>query len=420
MRLLNKTITAYFIYSAILMMVAIPVFYFALKKILISSVDESLVSTKTTVIPLLQTDIQNHRESRSAFSSYEIQYEKDQPNNREDSLFTIESTGPDPKSFYSNRQLLSHFYVNQEFYSLHITSSLTDKFVLLKRIAWVTSLLLIFLSLGLLLMNRLMAAKTWKPFYTTLNKLKAYRVEQQPVLKLEQTTINEFNDLNQAVEMLTKTNYQTYLSQKEFTENASHEMQSPLAVFQSKLELLMQTGPLNEEQASLIADLANASKRMFRLNKTLILLTKIDNDQFLEKEKISVNEIIEKLISQFAFQIDKESIRISVEKEADILLEANKTLIDIMLGNLLSNAIRHNVQNGFIRIILREKELQIQNSGKPIALDDKKLFRRFQKDSPDAESLGLGLEIVKKICTLNRYRIEYRFNNLTHIFTVVF
>jgi len=420
MRLLNKSITAYFIYSTILLMVAVPVFYIALKKILINSVDENLVSTKTTVIPMLRTDILNHREGRPAFSSYEIQYEKGQPDTREDSIFTFENTGPDLNSYYSNRQLLSHFYVNQEFYSLHISSSLTDKMVLLKRIIWVTSLLLISLLLGLLLINRFMAGRTWRPFYTTLNKLKTYRVDQQPVLKLEHTQVNEFNDLNQAVEMLTKTNYQTYLSQKEFTENASHEMQSPLAVFQSKLELLMQTSPLNEEQASLIADLANASKRMFRLNKTLILLTKIDNDQFLEKEKISVNEILEKLISQFEFQIQKESIRLSVQKEADIILMANKTLIDIMLGNLLSNAIRHNNPNGFIQIILKEKELQIQNSGKPSALDDKKLFRRFQKESRDTESLGLGLEIVKKICTLNHYRIEYHFNHLTHIFTVAF
>ena len=130
-----------------------------------------------------------------------------------------------------------------------------------------------------------------------------------------------------------------YQSQKEFTENASHEMQSPLAVFQSKLELLMQTNPLNEEQASLIADLAGASKRMFRLNKALILLTKIDNDQFLEKESISVRDILQKLIKQYEFQIDNQSIRFSFNDAEDILVEANRTLIEIMLGNLLSNAI---------------------------------------------------------------------------------
>ena len=251
----------------------------------------------------------------------------------------------------SNRQLVSHFYVNQEFYSLHITTSLTDKYSLVKRIIWVIAILLIALLLGLLILNRVLTQKIWKPFYNTLNRLKEYRVDKQEMLTLEKSPIDEFNDLNKAVTVLTETNYQAYQIQKEFTENASHEMQSPLAVFQSKLELLMQTNPLNEEQATLITELADASKRMFRLNKTLILLTKIDNDQFLEKEMVSVKDVLEKLIKQYEFQISNLSIRFEFISEKDITIEANKTLIEILLGNLLSNAIRHNISNGFIQII---------------------------------------------------------------------
>jgi signal transduction histidine kinase len=420
MRLLNKTITAYFIFSVILLLIAVPALYFTLKKLMVQSVDEQLVTTKTLIIPQLTNNIMNHRENNIVYSGFEIHYEKKEPDNGTDSIYTDEITGPAPNQFSTNRILASHFYINQEFYNLHITTSLADKYALVKRIIWVTAILLIVLLLGLLIMNRVLTKRIWQPFYHTLGRLKNYRVDRQDVLKLEQSPVSEFDDLNHAIESLTASSHQAYQSQKEFIENASHELQTPLAVFQSKLELLMQTKPLNEEQASLIADLAGTSKRMSRLNKDLILLTKIDNDQFLEKESLPVKEILEKLIRQFEFQIKNKSIRLSFLDEQDIRVEANRTLIETMLSNLLSNAIRHNIPNGFIQIALYEKELTIQNSGRTSSLDAQKLFRRFQKDSTDTESIGLGLEIVNKICTLYHYSIQYRFSNQMHLFNVHF
>lgn len=420
MRLLKKTITAYFIYSAILLLIAIPVFYFELNKMMIQNVDEQLVTTKTLIIPQLTNNIMNHRENNLVYSGYVIQYEKKQEDHFADSIFTNETTSPGSGEFLPNRILVSHFYINQEFYSLHITTSLSDKYALVKRIILVTAVLLIVLLLGLLVLNRVLSKRIWRPFYNTLAGLKNYRVDRQASLNLEKSPVSEFNDLNQAIETLTESNHQAYRSQKEFIENASHELQTPLAVFQSKLELLMQTKPLNEEQASLIEDLAGASKRMSRLNKDLILLTKIDNDQFLEKESISVKDILEKLIRQFEFQIQNQSIRLSFSEVQDIRVEANRTLIEIMLSNLLSNAIRHNLPEGFIQISLYEKELTIQNSGKSSSLDTQKLFRRFQKDSQNVESIGLGLEIVNKICTLYQYTLQYQFSNQMHVFSVLF
>ncbi len=422
MRLLKKTATSYFIYSAILLIMAVPVFYLALKKMIVNTVDENLVSTKTLVVPRLMNELLNHREGNLISSGYTIQYERARPEESEDSIYTMDPRGDaaHPGLFTPNRQLVSHFYVNQEFYSLHITTSLTDKYSLVKRIIWVIIILLITLLLGLLILNQVLTKKIWEPFYRTLNRLKEYRVDKQAMLSLEKSPVDEFNDLNKAVTVLTETNYQAYQSQKEFTENASHEMQSPLAVFQSKLELLMQTNPLNEEQAMLIAELADASKRMFRLNKTLILLTKIDNDQFLEKENVSVKDLLEKLIRQYEFQISNASLRFELISEKDIRIEANKALIEILLSNLLSNAIRHNIAHGFIQVILNGKEMIIRNSGKGSPLDQKKIFRRFHKESHDTESIGLGLEIVNKIVALYHYQICYQFVNELHEFSVVF
>ncbi len=420
MQLLNKTIASYFSFSAVLLLAAIPIFYFALKTALIDTADEELLATKTRIMPQLRNAVVNHDQGNLYLYGYDIVFEKEQPTKNRDSMYSDELGG-----LYSNKQspsrlLASHFTINQEFYSLRIKTSLADKLALIKRIILILSLLLVALLLGLLVINRILTKKIWQPFYTTLKRLQDYRVDKQPVLKSEPASVKEFNDLNRAIELLTERNYQVYTSQKEFTENASHEMQSPLAVFQSKLELLMQTKPLNEDQAALISDLANASKRMSRLNKSLILLTKIENNQFLKKESLSVKDILQKLLQQYEFQIGQQSIHIAFDDAMDITLNANKSLVEILLGNLLSNAIRHNVSNGNIQIYLKEKELVIQNSGKPSSLDTQKLFQRFQKNSPDADSIGLGLEIAKKICSLNHYSLEYRFIGLLHTFSVRF
>jgi len=387
---------------------------------MIKSVDENLMATKTRILPQLNNAAINHTEQSLHLSDYEILFVKEEPNNKGDSIDDIEISGVNANASVPGRLLSSHFVINRESYSLQIKTSMLDKFLLLKRIVLVSVILLVVLLLGLLLINRALTRKIWQPFYRTLNRLHEYRVDKQPSLILEQSSVSEFNDLNKAIQELTERNYQAYASQKEFTENASHEMQSPLAVFQSKLELLMQTKPLNEEQAVLIADLANASKRMSRLNKSLILLTKIENNQFLEKESLSVKDMLQKLLQQYEFQIKQQSIQCTLKIETGIVVEANRTLIEILLGNLLSNAIRHNLPGGSIEIALYEKELVVQNSGKPSSLEKQKLFQRFQKESRDESSIGLGLEIVKKICDLNHYSIHYSFNNQMHIFALHF
>ncbi len=420
MQLLKKTIWSYFTYSVILLLAAIPIFYFALKTMMVKNVDEDLIAVKTRIIPQLRDAVANRDRGGLSFYNYDIIFEKEQPNKNGDSIYDGERAGSYPHANLPNRMLASHLYINQESYRIQIKTSMVDKFSLIKRIVLAMAILLVLLLLGLLLINRLLTKKTWQPFYHTLARLRGYRVDKEPVLKIENSSINEFNDLNKAIEQLTERNYQAYASQKEFAENASHEMQSPLAIFQSKLELLMQTKPLNEGQAALITDLANASKRMMRLNKSLILLTKIENNQFLEKERVSIKDILQKLMQQYEFQIRQQSIHVAFDDSADIIVEANRTLVEILLSNLLSNAIRHNMQDGSISIMLKGEELVIQNSGKPSSLNTEKIFQRFQKESPDSNSIGLGLEIVKKICTLNNYAIQYQFINQMHTFSVKF
>jgi signal transduction histidine kinase len=398
----------------------VPVFYYALKRVMVNSVDENLITVKTRIMPQLLTAAPSQSAGSFNYPGYDVIFEKEYPAKNGDSMYSIELGGISPDGDLPSRLLASHFVVNKTSYKLQIKTSMVDKLSLIKNIVLILSALLIILLVGLIIINRVLTKRTWQPFYNTLSRLQAYNIDKQPALTFAPAPITEFNELNKAIEQLTERNYQAYASQKEFAENASHEMQSPLAVFQSKLEILMQTKPLNEEQATLITDLANASKRMSRLNKSLILLTKIDNNQFLEKETISVKDILQKLLQQYSFQMQQQSIQTVFNDAADITIDANRTLVEILVSNLLSNAIRHNIQGGTIQIELKEKQLVIKNTGKPTPLDASKIFQRFQKESPDTNSIGLGLEIVKKICTLNQYVIQYGFVDGMHSFTVRF
>ncbi len=133
----------------------------------------------------------------------------------------------------------------------------------------------------------------------------------------------EFRELNTAVEQLAERSRKAYVAQKEFAENASHEMRTPLAIFQGKLELLMQTDPLTEEQAELITDLATASQRMARLNKGLILLTRIQNGQFPETEEIAVKKTAGHLLRQYQPQIEQKDLQLEKDWLDDITVTIN-------------------------------------------------------------------------------------------------
>lgn len=420
MQLFRKTIISYFAFSALLLLAAVPVFYYALKSIVVNNADENLRAIKTRIMPQLLNAAANHPGGNLDFQEYNIIFQKESGDQKKDSVYNLYITGAAPGELLPGRAFASHFVINQELYSLEIKTSMVDKIALIKRIVLLVALVLFLLLLGLLLINKILSKKIWLPFYNTLQHLHEYRVDKQAPLKLERASVTEFNDLNRAIEQLTERDKDAYAAQKEFAENASHEMQSPLAVFQSKLELLMQTKPLNEEQTLLITDMANASKRMSRLNKSLILLTRIDNNQFLEKEFVSVKDILQKLLEQYDFQVNRQSITVIFEGKTDITIEANKTLIEILLSNLLSNAIRHNMQNGIVKIAIKDKELIIENTGKASALNAEKIFQRFQKESTDSNSIGLGLEIVKKICLLNHFDIEYLFIDQMHRFSIKF
>ena len=418
MKLLNKSIRSYLIYAAIVLTISIPVFYFVIQAIVKEDVDESLIAHKELILEKLEEVIDNN--PFPFLSAFEPNLSIEPSNSRVhyDKFYSISIYDSISNENIPYRVFETNVLIKNKPYLLKLKSSLIDSRAVIQSVFWVMTVLLLVIVAGLIIINKTLAKKIWSPFYNTLNKLHSFKLEDKEPLTFGKTSIDELTELNSTITTLAKRNQQAYQSQKEFTENASHEMQTPLAIFQHKLELLMQTNPISAEQAELMNELANANQRMNKLNKNLLLITKIENNQFVEKEKLSIKELLFKQIEQFKFRTDEKNITVQLHAENDITIEANKSLLEILFTNLLTNAIRHNNVNGKIDILLQEKQVSIVNTGKPESLDTSKLFQRFQKQTGDNSSTGLGLEISKKIAELYQFKIEYQFVNGLHQFIV--
>jgi len=280
--------------------------------------------------------------------------------------------------------------------------------------------ILILLFIGLLLINKYLSVRLWKPFYKTLRQIENFEIDKHLKPHFENTDIEEFKRLNNSLDRLIERNIIIYNNQREFVENAAHELQTPIAIFKAKIDSLIQRTDITQGQSEILSSLSETTSRLNRLNKNLLLLSKIEKQSFAETETISLKEIIENQLEFFVEQAKHNSIEIKTNFQNDITLNSNKGLVEIMLSNLLLNSIRHNKQNGIITITLSEKEISISNTGKEEALTPDKIFSRFSKSGSAENGNGLGLAIVKKIADLNNWSISYSYSEKQHLFSVKF
>lgn len=323
-----------------------------------------------------------------------------------------------------NQQLIPFrehtFYsaVGGALYRVSIRKSLIESKSLLKSI---TITMLITLSIGLLLLylfQRRFSKVLWKPFYQTLAKAKAFDVNDGSALKLTPEPIYEFNELNSELIKMTEKISRDYRSLKEFTENASHEIQTPLALINSRVEELIQEKSVAPNQMSWIQDIHESTLRLSRLNHALLLLSKIENGQFYEREPVDVNQLIANKLSSFEEIFNLKGITVSLQQTGTLVLQMNGSLADILFTNLLNNAVKHNMKPGRIDIIIDEHQFLIENTGEALNGDPEVLFERFRKKNQSSNSLGLGLAIVKKIAEIHKLTIVYTCKERLHTFTL--
>lgn len=295
-------------------------------------------------------------------------------------------------------------------YRLVLRSSLVESEDLLAAIGLAQAGLLVVLLGGLVLVQQWVARRLWQPFYETLTQLRRFRLDQRAPVELAQAPTREFQELNEALTELLTQHRRIYRSQKEFTENAAHEMQTPLAVQHSKLELLAQSPDLTEQQAPYLDALLAVTQRLARLNRSLLLLARLENQQFAADETVALRPVVESIVRQLDEQTAAAGLTIDVVLTAPGQVRANQTLMEILVSNLLSNAIRHNVAGGTIRVRLTAGELVVENTGRAVALPVGEEFARFRKDALSAPGgIGLGLAIERQVCDTCGLGLAYAF-----------
>jgi signal transduction histidine kinase len=328
---------------------------------------------------------------------------------------------PAGKEWVTFKILTEKFVLNGQTYQLTTYISSKEITHLIIKVFIAEVFVFVLLLVAIVIINQKSSGLLWRPFYATMKKIKEYDIVKDQSLQLtQQTGIAEFDQLNQVITRLIGNVTRAYSNQKQFVENASHEIQTPLAIIRSKLDLLINSAGLTEETAGLLADITEANDRLSQMNKNLLLLTKIDNNQFPDQSDIDLSNAIEKLLNWYQDYYEETPPGIERTIQPHVSVKANASLIDILINNLISNAFLHNIPHGYVHVRLNSHQLIIENTGHPIEGETDQLFERFKKGRDQSKTTGLGLSLVRRICQIYQYRLNYRYKDNIHRVTVTF
>ncbi len=414
MKLSTRYTRVNLVVSLIILLISAITYYIVISYILLGVLDDNLKVEEQEITQF--TERYHYLPPAGNFKDQIVQYRLvNKPVNRR--FNDTEYFNEAEKEVEPGRSLTTSVTLNRKVYEVKIIKSKVESEDLIQIIFLITLAITGLLLITLALINRFALNHLWKPFYNILSQMKAFNVAENKELNADRTSIDEFVELNKAASTLSLRVRKDYSELKTFTDNAAHEMMTPLAVINTKLDTLIQTGTFIPEQGELLEDIYNGVSRLSRLNQSLLLITKMENQLIQDKDRLSFKLLIEQKVKQFQELLLAENINLTCDLEADGEFIMSKYLADILLNNLFSNAIKHNKKNGSISIKLIESELVIQNTGEKCSIDAKKAFERFYKNST-SDGMGLGLAISKQICEASGLSLRYSFEDDMHIFAV--
>ena len=422
--LLSKTTKPFIIYVLIILVISIPAYYLVVDAIWKHELDEhnDIVARKTaSQINSLKLSEEKLIETIQLWNDVQPSTnirKLEKNDNLKDSIFIVEK----PHDFLHFEEidrfrcLSKVIYLNKKPYRFNVETNIEETQETIFFISITTVFLFVLIVGGLLFLNRRLSKSVWKPFRNTLDKLKTFSLNNQTKIEFSKTDVSEFDELNQSLTKLIEHNVSVYKTQKEFTENASHELQTPLAILKNKLDILLQNQDLTEKQYQIAEEMNRALSRSSRINKNLLLLAKIDNKQF-DSETFHLNELLNQSLEILQEHFEQKNISVKTEISDNVKVNGNIGLTEVLINNLIINAIRHTSINGSISIKLNNSVFEVSNSGTE-KLNSDLLFKRFSRFSKDNNGSGLGLAIVQEICKSQNWTIDYRFENYNHIFSV--
>ena len=423
--LLQKPLKAFAAYALLILVCSVPVYYWVVNTIWLEELDEhnaliayrieQEIGDKNIDETALAERIRNWRQVLGDLTLEPVTAIK------ADSVYTeaVLEVAEGVEEVEHYRGLATCLTINGQAYQLKLRSSIEEADETMAAIALVTTLFFILLVIGFIILNRRISRKLWQPFWATLEKLKTFDLKARKEISFGHSDITEFEELNQTLSKLIAQNVSAYTQQKVFLENASHELQTPLAVLKAKVDVLMQAQNLTEEQAQSIAAITKSLARVNRINKNLLVLAKIENDQFSDAEMIDFGALLEDAVEMISGNFSDREIELSVDASAKITRMCNGALAEALLNNLLVNAVRYASGEGKIDVEMAGTSIPISNPG-ATALDEQNIFKRFTSASANATSSGLGLAIVKEICNRYSWQVGYQFKNNRHFFAVDF
>ncbi|WP_159023609.1 cell wall metabolism sensor histidine kinase WalK [Formosa sp. L2A11] len=421
MKLLNQSL----IYLSTTFLVIIGawsiIFYINIKDEIRDSIDDGLENNKLLIIQKSRVDSTLLSQHEFGGNNFEIH-----PISKQNTSFK-KDVYKDTLMYRHNeddlepvRILHSVFKHQNTYYHLKIISSLIEEDDLIEDASYSVFWLFVILISSIFIINNIVLRKIWHPFYSILNRLKHYKLNALESPINVNTKTKEFIQLQDASNTLIHHTKKVFTAQKQFTENASHELQTPIAIITNKLELLLESKHLNADDAKIIAEVINMTDRLKKLNKTLLLLTKIENKQFLQQEKVSINTIIKDIAKEYTEYAEFKNIEIKIEDVGHLEVEMNRSLAETLISNLIKNAIFHNIERGKITVFVSRHTFSIINTGPSESLDSKTIFNRFTKDDSKTQSTGLGLAVCQAICDLYNYNLSYQYIQNEHHFSINF
>lgn len=411
MKLINK-ISINFLISAFIVFISISLFlYLAVEKILKDETDEQLTNTYQKISERL------NKGEKISFPPF-VEIKSLTETNFRPGFKDVYLNSDDDDSDEPFRQYSSIIKISGNDYILIVRSSVIEKEDMLYTIIVITIAAFFIFLIIIMIVNKVVSQKVFKDFYKTIDSLDNFSVSENKPLTFDNTNILEFKKLNTAIEKLSAKAIKEYKSLREFTEETNHEIQTPLAIAKSNLEILLQNEKLTGNDLIQVNTALTNLNKLERTNKSILLLNKLEYKSLFDVSEVNIADEIKKVLESFSDFIALKNISLDVSLNEERIIVSNPSLINILLNNIISNAIKHNVEGGKIFVQLKNNQLKISNTVKQSSSNLGKHFTRFYKESNSSDSIGLGLTIVKKICDMYNLKISNKINDGMYIITM--
>lgn len=410
-------------YAGIVLACSIPAYYAIVDYIWQTELKEH----NTIVSEEIKNNLQSQNFSDSVLNKSVALWNQLQPSShlrevtelKSDSTYNIYRKNNFSKKEERFQGLTTYFQLKGKKFALSVETNMEESHETILGLALVSLIFFVLLLIGLIILNRRLSDKIWQPFNSSIKTIQEFDLNRHDLPVFEETDIVEFETLNTRLEHLIKANINSFEQQKQFVENASHELQTPLAVIQSKLDLFLQEAALSKRQSEIIDQAQNALGKANRINRNMLLLAKIENNHFEDREWIDLKELLQENLEMMNSFIEAKRLSVALSCSGITKIKTNSTLLEILLSNLLTNAIRYSEENSKIDIQISGHYLMISNPGTQ-ALKQEHLFQRFGRVNNETPATGLGLAIIQQVCLQFKWDITYAFEAGQHKFSVNF